>query len=180
MNEILKLAVASVFSGAVVAAIVSVIFKRKTEEIAAEIKNQFELLSLSQKSGHAWKEKAIAELFGPLNFELKRTKKAFHRYKGENIFLETQVLKQGNERIRNLLLNQSYLVPPDLMEDSYKLIEHYDVWLEQFALFRETENPTEVQKFIFAGPKGFPFPKEAEIRFQEKYIELWKNLYETK
>jgi len=63
------------------------------------------------------------------------------------------------------------------MEHGNELVKHYDVWLEEFGKFRESENPLEIKKFIFAGPQGFPFPKKAEEKFKEKYAELWKKLY---
>lgn len=177
MEEISKLIIASMFSSAVAAAIISLIFKRKTERIANEIKNQFEVLLLTQKSNHAWNEKAVSELFGPIVFQFARTKLAFDRYEGSNEYLETKVLKDGNEKIKNLILEKSYLIPPDLMDDGNELVKHYDIWLEEFSKFRETENPAEIKKFIFAGPKGFAFPKKAEEKFKEKYAELWKKLY---
>lgn len=86
------------FSSAVAAAIISLIFKRKTERITNEIKNQFELLLMTQKSNHAWNEKAVSELFGPIVFQFARTKLAFDRYDGNNQYLETKVLKDGNEK----------------------------------------------------------------------------------
>lgn len=177
MDDILKLILASLFSSAVAAGLISIIFKRKTEKISNEIKNQFELLLMTQKTGHAWNEKAVSELFGPINFQFARTKLAFDRYRGNNEYLETKILKEGNEKIKNLILEKSYLIPPDLMEDANELVKHYDVWLEEFSKFRETENPTEIKKYIFAGPNGFPFPKDAEKKFKEKYAELWKKLY---
>ncbi len=165
------------FSSAVAAAIITIIFKRKTEIITNEIKNQFEVLLMTQKSGHAWNEKAVSELFGPIVFQFARTKLAFDRYSGKNEYLETRILKDGNEKIKNLILEKSYLIPPDLMDHANELVKHYDVWLEEFSKFRETENPSEIKKFIFAGPQGFPFPKKAEEKFKEKYAELWKKLY---
>lgn len=177
MEEYLKIIIASIFSGAVVASFVSIIFKRKTEKITAEIKNQFEMNLTSQKTGHVWKEKAVAELYGPLCFQFSRTQKAFGRYREKNLFLEAKVLKDGNEKIRNLLLEKSYLIPPDLIDDANNLVEHYDVWLEEFSKLRETENPTS-ETFVFAGPKGFAFPKASEKKFKEKYLELWNGLYQ--
>ena len=177
MEDLLKLSLTAIFSGAFAASIVSVIFKRKTELITGEIKNQFDLLSISQKTGHAWKEKAVSELYGPLCFQFTRTQNAFKRYHEKNIFLEANILKEGNEKIKNLLLEKSYLISPDLMDDADALVQHYDVWLEEFSKLRETENPTEKKNFVFAGPKGFPFPKAAEKKFREKYLELWNNLY---
>ncbi|ACU07824.1 hypothetical protein FIC_01376 [Flavobacteriaceae bacterium 3519-10] len=136
------------------------------------------MLQMMQKSGHAWKEKAISELFGPLCFQLSRTQSAFNRYKAKNLFLEAEVLKNSNQKIRDLLLEKSYLIPPDLTEHAKNLVEHYDVWLEEFNRLREGENQAQDKNFVFVGPKGFPFPKTAEKKFREKYEELWQAMYQ--
>ena len=86
MNDFLQLLIASLFSSSVAVAVISFIFKRKSEKISGEIRNQFEVLMMSQQSGHAWKEKAVAELFGPLCFQLTRTQNAFKRYQTKNLY----------------------------------------------------------------------------------------------
>ena len=63
------------------------------------------------------------------------------------MFLEAKVVKVGNEVIRNLLLEKAHLIPPELLNDADKLIEHYD------------------------------FPSISEKHFQEKYHEYWQDLY---
>lgn len=178
MNEFLQLVIASLFSSSVAVSVITYIFQRRSEKISGEIKNQFEILMMTQQSGHAWKEKAVAELFGPLCFQLTRTQNAFKRYQDKNLYLEAKVLKEGNEQIRNLLLEKSYLIPPDLLNDADELVQHYDVWLEEFSNLRETENPANDNKFVFAGPKGFPFPRNAEKKFKDRYSELWNGLYQ--
>lgn len=178
MEEYFKIILVSIFSGAVVASVISIIFKRKTEKITAEIKNQFEMNLTSQKSGHVWKEKAVSELYGPLYLHFSRTNRAIKRYREKNLFLEEKVMKESNEKIRNLLLEKSYLILPDLFEDANNLVEHYDVWLEEFSKLRETENPEVDKKFVFAGPQGYPYPKNSEKNFIKKYVELWNSLYQ--
>lgn len=180
MDDILKIIITAVLSGAVVSAVIAIIFKRKTETITAEIKNQFEMNLLRQKTGQQWKEKAITELYGPLNYHFTRTKKAFMRYSEKNLYLEAFVLKDSNEKIRNLLLEKSYLISPDLSEDAEKLITHYDVWLEQFHKLRENPKPEEVAAtFVFVESLGFGFPREAETKFKDKYRELWEEIYRS-
>ena len=86
-------------------------------------------------------------------------------------------MKTGNETIRDLLLTKGHLIPPELLEDAGKLVEHYDVWLEKFEKQRSSENPDPEAKFVFAGPDGFPFPSESEKRFQDKFRAYWGDLY---
>lgn len=174
MEEYFKIIVASIFSGAVVASFISILFKRKTEKITAEIKNQFEMNLTSQKTGHVWKEKAVSELYGPLCFQFTRTNNAIQRYSKKNLFLEKNILKESNEKIRNLLLEKAYLISPELMNDADKLILHYDEWLEEFDKNRGTDNKESDEKPVYV----YSFPKESEKKFKEKYLELWNGLYQ--
>jgi hypothetical protein len=177
MDRFLELFLPALVSSGVVALVLSLVLKRRTEKIAAEVKNQFEQTLTIFKSTYQWKEKAVSELLGQIYMQFNRTKRAFDRYNATNLYLESKVLKDGNEKIRNLLLDKAYLIPSELIEDANKLIEHYDVWLEEFARQRDTDKPNLDQKFIFVGPKGFAFPIDAEKRFREMYHKLWKELY---
>jgi hypothetical protein len=116
-------------------------------------------------------------LLGQLCIQFGRTKRAFQRYNDTNLFLEAKVLKESNERIRDLLLEKPYLIPPELIEDAIRLIEHYHVWLDEFYKQRDSENPNLKAKFIFVRKKGFYFPRDSEQRFKDKYFELWNELY---
>ena len=177
MTTFWNLLLASLISNTVVATILTLIFRRKTEEITAEVKNQFERNLTTFKSSYQWKEKSVAELLVQLYLQFNRTKRAFGRYNDTNLYLEAKVIKDGNEKIRDLLLDKAYLIPTALIEDANKLIEHYDVWLEEFYKQRDSETPNLNQKFVFAGPKGYGFPSVSETKFKEKYLEFWKDLY---
>lgn len=168
----------ALISSSIVGIVLGLIFKKRNEIIAADVKKQLEQNLTIFKSNYQWKERAVSELLGQINIQFDRTKRAFHRYNTTNIYLEAKVLKDGNEKIRNLLLEKAYLIPGELMEDANQLIEHYDVWLEEFYKHRDSENPNLDQKFIWAGPKGFRFPDKAEANFKNKYQELRKELYE--
>lgn len=177
MEQFLNLLLAALISSSVVGLIVGFLFKRKSETIAAEVKNQFEQNMTVFKSSYVWKEKTVSELLGLINIQFNRTKRASDRYTDTNLFLEAKVLKEGNQTIRNLLLEKAYLIPSELMKEANDLIEHYDVWLEEFNKQRDAENPNLNQKFIYAGPQGFLFPRKAEKKFKDKYQELWNELY---
>jgi hypothetical protein len=177
MEQFINLLMSALISSSIVGVIIGILFKRRNETITAEIKKQFEQNMTVFKSNYLWKEKAVSELLGPIHLQFNRTKRAFSRYKSTNLYLEAKVLKDGNEKVRNLLLGNSHLIPPELIEDTNKLIEHYDVWMEEFNKHRDFENPNLDQKFIFAGPVGFPFPYNVDVRFIIKYKELWNELY---
>ena len=163
-----QLIATAVISGGVVSTVIALIFKGFLTKIEAEV-----------RSKRNWKEDSVSELLAPINMQLDRTKRAFRRWNSKNLYLEAKVVRAGNEIIRDLLLSKGHLIPPELLEDAGKLIEHYDVWLEKFDSQRVSENPGLETEFIFVGPDGFPFPSEAEKNFQNKYKEYWEELYKN-
>ncbi len=167
----------ALISSSIVGIVLGLIFKKRNEIIAADVKKQLEQNLTIFKSNYQWKERAVSEL-RQINIQFDRTKRAFQRYNTNNGYLEAMALKDGNERIRNLLLEKAYLIPGELMEDANQLIEYYDVWLEEFHKHSNSEKPNLDQKFIWAGPSGFRFPDKAEANFKKKYQELIKELYE--
>jgi len=161
-----QLVAAALISGAVVSAVAGVLFTGYVTRVTEEVRSQ-----------RGWKERSVAELLGPMNIQFDRTKRAFNRWKEKNLYLEVKVIKTGNETIRDLLLTKGYLIPPELLEDAGKLVEHYDVWLEIFERQRGGKEPDLKSEFTFAGPEGFPFPGDAETRFKVKYRQYWNELY---
>lgn len=109
--------------------------------------------------------------------QMERTRRAFDCYTAKNIFLEAKVLRDGNLTIRDLLLTTPHLIPPALLDDASRLVEHYDRWLEEYERVRSAENPDLDSPFVFVGPKGFPFPSDAETRFHQAFKEYWNELY---
>ena len=166
--------------GAVVTALLNLLFKKRLERITNNIKIQSERIALIQRSQHAWKEQAIAELLGPINILLNRTERAFKRLKAHDHFVEAKILKESNEQIRDMLLQKSHLIPGELMEDANKLVVHYDRYLEEFEKQRGSKAPDLEAPFVFVGPEGFPFPHHSAARFQGKYAEIWQDVYGVK
>ena len=62
------------------------------------------------------------------------------------------------------------------MEHAASLIEHYDRWLEEFDSKRASESPSDADTFVFVGPQGFPFPRDAE-RVVDTFRRLQRELY---
>lgn len=177
MENFFNLMIAGLLSGAVISAVLGSILLRRAKQIEAEIKSQYDRNLAIFQSNRLWKEQSVSELLGPINIQLERTSRASRRWRTQNLFLEAKVIMQGNMVIRDLLLTKSHLIPPELQEDAGKLIEHYDIWLEEFDRLRNTEKPDLETRFVFVGPKGFPFPKDSENLFKKKYQEMWSDLY---
>jgi len=165
-KSLVELIAAAVISGAVVSAVVGIVFKGYVTHVEVEIRSQ-----------RAWKEQSLSELLGPMVIYFDRTKRAFNRWQKENRYLEAMVMKTSNETIRDLLLKKGHLIPPELLEDAGQLIEHYDVWLEEFDRLRVGKKPDGKAPFVYAGPQGYQFPQQAEINFREKYRQFMQELY---
>lgn len=177
MKMFSEVLLAALVSDAVVALLLGLLLKRRTERIANEIRAQYEQLGTTFRSRFSWKEKALAELLAPLNMQLSRTERAFRRYAAGNLYLEARILKEGNEAIRNLLIEKGYLIPLELLPDADRLVEHYDIWLEEFARVRDTAQPDLHTPFVFVGPQGYPFPRASADKFQQTYQRLWREVY---
>lgn len=180
-SSIGDLFLAAVISGAVVSVLLGfamrLLFDRRLERATEEIKNEFAERNLVYRSGREWQEASVSELLGPMYMQLDRSKRAFNRWKARNVYIETVIMKEGNTTIRNLLLQKGHLIPPELLDHAGKLVEHYDRWLEEFDAVRGGENPDLGAPYVFVGPKGFPFPVEAERAFRAKFDEMWTALY---
>ena len=87
------------------------------------------------------------------------------------------MLQDGNTKIRDLLLKNAVLIPPSLLEDAGRLIEHYDRWLEEFSAVFPPGQTKLNAPFVFVGPQGYPFPSDAEKRFCEAFKAYWNELY---
>jgi len=177
MNPVWTALLSATVMGAVVTALLNILFKARLEKITNDIKNQSEKISLIYKSRYAWQEMALSELLGPINMLLNRTEVAFKRLTAHNTFVEGKILKESNEKIRDLLLNKSHLIPALLTEDANELVAHYDRYLEEYELLRGQEAVNPDAPFVFVGPKGYPFPRKSADNFQAHYRALWQQVY---
>ena len=177
MDELVRLLASGLISGTVISAILTFFFNRRTTQIQEQIRDQYERSMAIFQSTRAWKEQSVSELLGPLYMQFDRTKRAFGRWRSKNLYLETKVIREGNLTIRDLLLTRGYLIPPELLNDAGKLVEHYDRWLEEFEKKRSSEQPDLDSEFTFVGPQGFPFPTQSEANFKAKFEQMWAELY---
>lgn len=155
-------AVGALLSGTVVAALVGLVFNQRAKR---------------SEQQRAWREAALGQVLGPAVMHMLRTRRAFERWKEQQLFLEMEVIGNSNRAVRDLLLANGHLLPADLIDHAVALVAHYDAWLEEFEAKRRSETPDTKTKFIFVGPKGYGFPREAEAAFVAKFIELRDSLY---
>lgn len=112
------------------------------------------------------------QFLGRLDFLLQRVKKAYDGYSSHGkIFLYARILRDGNEAIRTLLIEQSYLLPAQQLQNALNLLHHIDVWA---ALWDETY-ATRVARSdsVFDFPNAVTFPKE-EVQDLLAYYEQIK------
>jgi hypothetical protein len=176
-SSFFQVTLGGLLGSSVATAVLGALFLRWNKTVESEIKSHFDQQFNIFQSTRMWQQQALAELFGPLVMHLDRTKAAFDRWDGKNLFLEGQVVRQGNQTVRDTLLNKGHLIPPYLIEHATRLIVHYDVWMEEFDRVRNSQSPVTDQSFVFVGPAGYPFPREAEIKFKEEFARLQRELY---
>lgn len=104
--------------------------------------------------------------------QLDKTKAAFERYVHNKEPRALRALWEGNSAALSLLKERRHLLPDDLQEDVDQLIVHYDVWLSEYASVVGDKEMTTETPFVFAGPKGYPFPYEAEKHLRERLESL--------
>lgn len=178
-NPIIAGLIAGITSGAVISTLAGFMLHQRTVTIEENIRHFFQQSIEVFKSKRDWKEQSVAELLGPVFIHLDRSKRAFDRWKNKNFYIEAKVIGESNLKIRNLLLDKPHLIPPELLTDAAKLIEHYDRWLEEFEKVRASSKPDLDTPFVFVGPSGYPFPRESELRFKETFMQYWKDLYQS-
>lgn len=177
MSGFFEVTLGGLLGSSLAAAVFGTIFLRRNKVVESEIKAHFDEGFKIFESKRTWKQQALFELLGPLQMQFERTKHAFNRWDQKNLFLEAQVVHEGNKTIRDLLLSKGHLIPPHLMEDACKLIEHYDAWLEAFDRIRNDKEKSNTTSFVFVGPDGYPFPSSAEAKFKAEFRKLQSELY---
>ena len=164
-------------TGTLLSTVLGFVFYRWTIRVQQDIQDEYEKSLAIFQSQLSWEVKAISELLAPMYMQLDRTSRAFLRWQSKNLYLEAKVIRDANLTIRDLLLTKSHLIPPKLLDDAGKLVEHYDRWLEEFDKLRGANKPSLDESFIFTGPQGFPFPRESESRFRAAFKDMWNDLY---
>ena len=122
-DQLIGALIGGVISSSVISVVVGVLFNRKTTTIQEGIRNQFQIL----RSRRVWKEQSVSELLGPVSMLLDRTEIAFKRWSANALSLEAEIIAKSNQKIHEILLEKGHLIPPELLSDASKLIEHYDI-----------------------------------------------------
>jgi hypothetical protein len=110
-----------------------------------------------------------ADFLGMMKTQIVRSELAYKAYiNSGKIFLYAKVLKDINEALRCLLLENTHLLPSEHIANSLILIHHIDVWS---AIWEESyllEKPSLTTVFSF----------ENTVNFPRKEVNMLLNYYE--
>jgi hypothetical protein len=111
------------------------------------------------------------ELTGQIYINLKRSATAYKEYlQGGKTFMFAMILRQYNEKIRELILEKGYILPGNLQEDALALVSHYDIWMQKWDELKKNLDPSPGDEFAF--PNTATFPKEAARNIEAFYERL--------
>lgn len=180
MDDIPQLVLAALISSGVVTVVLGYFLNRRADQLSDRLRDDIARNYQIFASRRAWEEKSVGQLLGPINMHLDRTGLAFKRWREHDLFLEANVIRESNLAIRDLLLGNASLIPPQLRPDASLLIEHFDAWLRKYDQERVNKAPGQVDAaFTFVGPDGYPFPRPSADRFQSEFRTMWERLYSS-
>ncbi len=118
-------------------------------------------------------EVVLNELLAPLKVNLERSGEMFRRWNKQDLFLE-EIIHDSNKFARDLLISKSHMIPTDLLPEASQLVDHYNAWLEEYERVRPNGIRDPNEPFVFVGvpPINKPFPREASLKFIDRFKEL--------
>lgn len=177
MEDLFKTILGSSIVTTVLTSAIVYYFHKKTERSNSEIRHEFERIAQIHNTDFEWRKKTT-ELLGQVYIHLNRTRLAFVTYsklKKYDSNFEDEIIFISNKKIRDILLDNGHHLPPELLGEASKLIEHYDAWLVKYHNIRKV-NKDESTIHIYVGPDGFEFPEKAEGLFKDRYEEMFQKM----
>ncbi|PJZ70244.1 hypothetical protein CH373_12500 [Leptospira perolatii] len=121
------------------------------------------------------KTEEIFHFLGVVFINLKRSELAYNEYKKNGkTFLYASILKDCNQRIREALLEKSYLLSPNLQSDAIALLFHLDVWLLKWEQLREKLKPDLEDEFVFQN--NITCPRNSVENLEKEFERLRENI----
>jgi hypothetical protein len=173
LNGLGSALIAGLLSGSVIATVLGLMTQRRSIMLESQIQDSFRRLVETRESQWA----LLQQVLGPVCAHLQRTELAFARWKEQNLFLEQQIIAESNREVRRILLEKYHLLTPHLRVPAMQLVQHYDRWFEEFDRQRQKQSPEEgTARFVFVGPEGFPFPRQAQRMFYDALDDAYAQL----
>lgn len=155
----------------VTAALISGVLALITGTVGMYIVNQYlekrrELIST--------KREQLSKFYSPLEMLLRINSLEFDRYFKESTtesdkeFIETEIWYPNNKEIKEIIMGNGHLLP-EVPQEILMLLGHINVWLSEYNLVyvKKEKNPP-----VFAGPKGYGYPREADTYIYQKAADL--------
>lgn len=99
----------------------------------------------------------LQELLGPLDTLLKRGEIAYKNYMSNGMrFLYAKIIKENNMRVRELILRNSHLLPPEQHSNAIELVAHIDIWCVLWNELSESKKHRLDDEFAFENSATFP------------------------
>lgn len=178
MDNVIQIILGSTLGTSIFTGIIAYFFHQKTERFNAEIKHEFEIRSHIQNTDLEWKKQS-AKLLGQVYIHLNRTRLAFEnnysKLKNYDEYFEDEIMYMSNKHIRDSIIENGHHIPPEILEEASKLVEHYDAWLVKYHNLRKELKDTKTIH-VYVGPDGVPFPGNAEQKFKTEYIKLFRQI----
>ena len=119
------------------------------------------------------KETEFHEVILPLYLLMQLSAKAYKKYMVNKIYLHALVIRSSNKKISEHILSKLSLIPEQLQDDVLQLLNHYDIWMTQFADFEKNKKPALTDPFIFYHVDDLSaFPASAEQKIFDYYNHL--------
>lgn len=166
MNDLLQ----TVLQAILVSGILGFFFMQREERMKKTIEEEFKKRDKFFDVRFNFKLRVLEEVLAPIKLQLIRSKTTLSSYDANNEYRE-KILKECNEKIRDLLLEKGHLIPQELMPAAEKFITHYDEWLQAYKETRKLR-ADDTARHVFT----YNFPHDAKKAFNETYNAYRKEL----
>ena len=103
--------------------------------------------------------------------------KAYGKYMNNKIYLHALIIRSANRKVYDLIIKSLDILPDELQDHLLNLLNHYDIWFEQFNEFEIKMKPSLSDSFIFYHlDDQSTFPKQAEQKIFDYYYQLKKEI----
>ncbi len=127
------------------------------------------------------KREQLSKFYSPLEMLLRVNNIEFDRYFKNNTtesdkeFIEMEVWYPNNMEIKKIIMENGHLIP-EVPREILKLLGHINVWLSVYNLvyIKKEKKPP-----VFAAPKGYGYPKEADKYIYKKAADLRSSINKT-
>ncbi len=153
-----------------VLALIGLFFYKREVRIEKTIEEEFKKRDKFYDARFNFKLRSLEELLAPVKLQMIRSLITLRGYDANNEYRE-KILKECNEKIRDLLLTKGHLIPASIIPHAEELIKHYDEWLQAYRQSREVENKKEISH-VFT----YNFPHASEKAFLDKFEEYRREL----